>query len=74
MAWFNQVVGPRRSGRCAVVRTNQNQNFAKVGKGAKLAGIKCASLTDIVVEEAFVLIQNMLFSNVSHNVPGSFNN
>ena len=74
MAWFNQVVGPRRSGRCAVVRTNQNQNFAKVGKGAKLAGIKCASLTDIVVEEAFVVIHVWRSTIVSHNVPGSFNN
>ena len=75
---FNQVVSatPRRN---AVVRRKQNRNqnqilFAIVLKDAKLAGIECARLTDIVVEGAFVVIGLRRSTFVSHNVPGSFNN
>ena len=75
MAWFNQVVGagPRRN---AVVRTNQNhpnQLFAILEKDAKLAGIECASMTDIVVKVAFVVIGLRRSTNPSQG-PGSFNN
>ena len=77
MAWFNQVVGagPRRN---AVVRTNQNQLIAILEKDVNLARIECASMTDIVVKVAFVVIGLRRSTNVSEGhsfqVPGSFNN
>ena len=72
MAWFNQVVGagPRRN---AVVRTNPNQLIAILEKDVNLARIECASMTDIVVKVAFVVIGLRRSTNASQG-PGSFNN